>query len=54
MQGVVDISDNALIVRFKFTVRPQKPSLVQREAIKRLMSAFAENRIEFAGGTVAA
>ena len=53
LQGVADITDNALIVRLKFTVQPQKPSLVQRQAIKRLISAFAENRIEFAGGTVA-
>jgi moderate conductance mechanosensitive channel len=48
MQGVVDIADNAMIVRFKFTVKPGKPSLVQNRAISRMMAAFAPAGIEFA------
>jgi small-conductance mechanosensitive channel len=48
MQGVVDIADNAMIVRFKFTVKPGKPSLVQNRAISRMMAAFGPAGIEFA------
>ncbi|GGC49301.1 mechanosensitive ion channel family protein [Chelatococcus reniformis] len=53
MQGVADIADNALIVRFKFTVRPSKPSFVQRQAVRRMVTAFAAGGIEFANATVA-
>src|SRR5262249_15338860 len=53
MQGVADIVDNALVVRFKFTVRPNKPTFVQREALKRMYHAFAAAGIEFANTTVA-
>ncbi|MGO4572657.1 mechanosensitive ion channel family protein [Microvirga sp. 2TAF3] len=53
MQGLVDITDNALVVRFKFTVKPMNPSVVQRQAIKRMVAAFAANGIDFADATVA-
>lgn len=52
MQGVADIADTALVIRCKFTVRPVKPTWVQREALKRLHKAFAEKGIAFASGTV--
>ena len=39
-------------MRFKITVRPARPSYLQREAIKRLMLAFKESGIEFASATV--
>jgi small-conductance mechanosensitive channel len=52
MQGVADIEENALVIRFKFTVRPGKPTYVQREAIKRMLRAFAEKGIRFASHTV--
>ncbi|MBS0550150.1 MAG: mechanosensitive ion channel [Proteobacteria bacterium] len=48
MQGIVDIKDGALIVRFKFTARPQNPALVQRAAIRRMYEAFPDKGIEFA------
>jgi small-conductance mechanosensitive channel len=48
MQGVADIEDNALVCRFKFTVRPSRPTLIQREAVKRIYRACTENGIEFA------
>lgn len=48
MQGIVDIKDGALIVRFKFTAKPQNPSLVQRAAIRRMFEAFPDKGIEFA------
>ncbi len=53
LQGVADIADNALVMRFKLTVRPIRPSYIQREAVKRLLAAFKEAGIEFASATVA-
>ena len=53
MQGVTDIDDNALVVRFKFTVRPSKPTFVQREALKRMFREFPSAEIEFANAMVA-
>ena len=48
MQGVVDITDNALLVRFKFTARPGNPAAIQREAVKRLFRTLPGLGIEFA------
>lgn len=48
MQGLVDIKDASLIVRFKFTARPLNPSLIQRTAIRRLFEALPKLGIEFA------
>ena len=48
MQGVVDITDNALLVRFKFTARPGNPAAIQREAVKRLFGTLPGLGIEFA------
>lgn len=52
MQGVADIQDNALVLRFKFTAKPGKPSLVQRQAVRRIYQAFAEKGIKFASTAV--
>jgi len=52
MQGIADIADNALVVRFKFTCRPGKPTLIQRQAIKRMVATFPGKGIEFAKATV--
>ena len=48
MQGVVDITDNALLVRFKFTAKPGNPATIQREAVKRLFGTLPGLGIEFA------
>ena len=48
MQGVVDIKDSQLIVRFKFMTRPKNPSQVQRLAIRRMYDAFPALGIRFA------
>ena len=48
MQGIVDIKDASLIVRFKFTAKPQNPSLIQRTAIRRMFDALPKLGIEFA------
>jgi small-conductance mechanosensitive channel len=48
MQGIVDIKDAALVVRFKFTAKPKNPSLIQRVAIRRMYEAFPAKKIHFA------
>ena len=48
LQGVADIDENALIMRFKFTVKPINPGLIQRLAIKRMIADFPAQGLEFA------
>jgi small-conductance mechanosensitive channel len=50
LQGLAEIVDNAVVLRFKFTSRPIKPSWVQREYLKRLVQVFGEKDIRFASG----
>jgi moderate conductance mechanosensitive channel len=52
LQGVADVADNALVMRFKFTAKPNIPTLIQREAMKRLFPALQAAGIEFASATV--
>jgi small-conductance mechanosensitive channel len=52
-QGIADIEDNAIVMRFKMTVRPVRPAYIQREGVKRLIAAFNDAGIEFASATVA-
>lgn len=52
MQGVADIQEGAIVVRFKFTVRPGKPTVIQREALKRIVEVFGERGISFASHAV--
>jgi small-conductance mechanosensitive channel len=48
MQGLVDIKDASLIVRFKFTAKPKNPSMVQRMAIRRMYETLPKLGIAFA------
>jgi small-conductance mechanosensitive channel len=52
MQGIAEITENAVVIRFKFTARPVKPSWVQREYLKRMYLMFAEKGIRFATGAL--
>jgi small-conductance mechanosensitive channel len=52
MQGIAEVADNAVVVRFKFTARPVKPSWIQREYLKRMVQGFAEKGIAFASGAL--
>jgi small-conductance mechanosensitive channel len=52
LQGIVEVTETALVVRFKFTARPIKPSWVQREYLKRIYRVFAEKGIVFASGAL--
>ena len=51
MQGVVDIKDSSLIVRFKFMAKPKNPSMVQRMAIRRMYDTFPALGIHFSQPT---
>jgi small-conductance mechanosensitive channel len=53
MQGVEDVLDNAIVVRFKMRVKPNKPSFIQRQAVRRMVAAFGPAGISFANATVA-
>jgi len=48
MQGVVDVLQTALVVRCKFTAIPSRPTYLQRQALRRLIDAFAGAEIRFA------
>jgi len=52
MQGVADITDSAIVVRLKFTGKPNQASMLQREALKRVYRALNEARIPFASNAV--
>jgi len=52
LQGVSDIADNALVLRFKFTAKPTNPTIIQRQAIKRIYQTFIEKGINFASSAI--
>jgi moderate conductance mechanosensitive channel len=52
LQGIAEITDTAVVLRFKFTVRPGKGSWVQREYTKRMYLVFAEQGIKFSSGAL--
>jgi small-conductance mechanosensitive channel len=52
MQGVVDVLQNTLVVRCKFTATPLRPTYLQRQALRRLIEAFAAAGIRFAAPQV--
>jgi moderate conductance mechanosensitive channel len=52
LQGIAEVVDSALVLRFKFTARPVKPSWVQREYMKRMYTVFDEKGITFASGAM--
>jgi small-conductance mechanosensitive channel len=52
LQGILEVTETALVLRFKFTSRPIKPSWVQREYLKRIYRDFAEKGVVFASGAL--
>jgi small-conductance mechanosensitive channel len=52
MQGVVDVLQTALVIRCKFTATPSRPTYLQRQALRRLIDAFAAAEIRFAAPNV--
>jgi small-conductance mechanosensitive channel len=52
MQGIQDLTETSMVIRFKFTSRPGNPGLIKREAMKRLIFAFRERGLPFASNSV--
>ena len=52
MQGVQEIADSAIVIRCKFTAKPNKPTWVEREALKRIYRALQEAGVPFASNAV--
>lgn len=52
MQGIRDVTENSMIVRFKFTSRPGNPSIIRREGLKRLLAAFRAAGLPLASNAV--
>lgn len=48
LQGIADITDTALVLRFKFTARPGNPGIIQRLAARRMYEVFPAKGIGFA------
>lgn len=48
MDGIADVGDNALVIRFKFVTRPGTPGAVQNEAVSRMLTTFPQLGIAFA------
>jgi moderate conductance mechanosensitive channel len=48
MDGIADVGDNALVIRFKFVTRPGSPGTVQNEAVSRMLTMFPQLGIAFA------
>src|SRR5262249_14344854 len=52
MQGVVDVLQNALVIRCKLAASPVRPTYLQRQALRRLIDAFNSAGIRFASPNV--
>ena len=48
MDGIADVGDSALVIRFKFLARPGNPATVQSEAVSRMLTKLPELGIAFA------
>jgi small-conductance mechanosensitive channel len=48
MQGVDEVADNALVIRFKFMARPGNPGSIQNAAVTNMLRTFPKLGIEFA------
>ena len=51
-QGVVSVSDNALVIQFRFAAEPGNPEAIQRDVMRRLMQAFLAQDVKFGSATV--
>jgi small-conductance mechanosensitive channel len=51
MQGVTEVLDDVLVIGFKFTVIPARPSEIQREAMRRLLTDLPKAGLRFAAAT---
>jgi moderate conductance mechanosensitive channel len=54
MQGVVGVTDNTLVIQFRFAAQPGNPEAIRRAVMIRIMRAFQDQGIAFGSATVAA
>jgi hypothetical protein len=47
MQGVDEVADNALVIRFKYKARPDNPGAIQNAAVTRMLRTLPTLGIEF-------
>ena len=47
-----DITDSAIVIRLKFTGKPNQASMLQREALKRVYRGLIEAEVPFASNAV--
>lgn len=52
MQGIQDITETSMVVRFKFTSKPGNPSLLKREGMKKLLAALKAAGVQLASNAV--
>jgi small-conductance mechanosensitive channel len=52
MQGIQDITETSMVVRFKFTSKPGNPSLLKREGMKKLLVALKAAGVQLASNAV--
>ena len=52
LQGIADIVETAVMLRFKFTARPLKITSLQREVVRRLFDALLEGGVRFATNAI--
>ena len=52
LQGIADIVETAVVLRFKFTARPLKITSLQREVLRRLFDALLEAGVRFATNAI--
>jgi small-conductance mechanosensitive channel len=52
MQGIQDLTETAMIVRLKFTAKPGNPTFIQRQAMKRLLTAARDAGLHLASNAV--
>jgi moderate conductance mechanosensitive channel len=52
MQGIQEVTENSMVIRFKFTSRPGNPSIIKRDGIRQLLSAFKAAGLNLASNAV--
>jgi small-conductance mechanosensitive channel len=52
LQGIADIVETAVVLRFKFTARPLKIASLQREVVRRLFDSLLQAGVRFATNAI--
>ena len=52
MEGIVGVTDNTLVIQFRFAAQPGNPEAIRRAVMIRMMRAFQDQGIAFGNATV--